>query len=134
MKKALVFKMVAAWAGVYHLVLGALGVFGSEEFVGKVIYSVYGATLDMTLQTFYMVKFASAYMLAFGLAMLILAKSPEKYKNLVWVAILLFLVRVLERIIFSNILDAMGISTSTEIVTSIVILLMGGTLYLTRPR
>lgn len=135
MKNNLVFKITAWWAGLYQLALGVTGVFASRELATTVIQKTYGASIDMTPQVFYLVKFCSAYMVAFGVAMVMLALNPVKYKNLMWVAITLFSVRIIERLMFTELLGtSFGISVREEMFTSGVLLLMIVLLYYFRPK
>lgn len=135
MKNNLVFKATAWFAGLYQLALGIIGVFAGKDIAASVIQQTFGATIEMTPQIFYLVKFCSAYMVAFGVAMIVLATDPVKYKKIMWVAITLFGIRIFERLVFTELLDSsFGISFQSEMFTSGVLLVMMTLLYFFRPK
>lgn len=100
--KTKVFQAVAGLAGVYHALLAAVGTFASTDTIQSIIRSTYGVNLTITDQMYYVVKFTSAYFTAFAVAMLLLAWKPVQYSNLVWVAVGLFGMRLLDRLLFYN--------------------------------
>ncbi len=135
MKNNLIFKIVAWFTGGYQLALGITGVLASKELAVSVIYMAFGATIEMTPQIFYLVKFCSAYIVAFGVAMILLATNPIKYKSIMWVAITLFSIRIIERLIFTDLLNSsFGISLTTEIITSGILIVIIALLLYFQPK
>jgi hypothetical protein len=135
MKNNLIFKIVAWFTGGYQLALGITGVFASKELAASVIYKAFGATVEMTPQVFYLVKFCSAYVVAFGVAMILLATNPVKYKSIMWVAITLFSIRIIERLIFTELLNSsFGIPLATELTTSGILVVIIALLLIFQPK
>jgi membrane-bound ClpP family serine protease len=89
----------------------------------------------MTPQVFYLVKFCSAYVVAFGVAMILLATNPVKYKSIMWVAITLFSIRIIERLIFTELLNSsFGIPLATELTTSGILVVIIALLLIFQPK
>jgi hypothetical protein len=128
------FQAVAVFMGVYHLIIGILGLVSGEVAAG-VGSLLYGAHTEVTPVFSYMVKYLCAYVLAFGAMMLILASNPVKYKKLVYVALLVAVVRILSRLVFADELRAafgIGMTRSLETIAAVAILNL--TLFLLMPK
>jgi hypothetical protein len=128
------FQAVAVFMGVYHLIIGILGLV-SGEVAARVGSLLYGAHTEVTPVFSYMVKYLCAYVLAFGAMMLILASNPVKYKKLVYVALLVAVVRILSRLVFADELRAafgIGMTRSLETIAAVAILNL--TLFLLMPK
>src|ERR1700721_953399 len=95
------FKALAAFMGIYHLLIGFWGI-PSGERAPRVGAAVYGAHVDFTPLFSYMAKYLAAYVIAFGVMMLFLASDPVKYRKLVYVAAILAVIRILSRLIFAS--------------------------------
>jgi hypothetical protein len=135
MAKLTIFKIAAWWAGLYHLGLGLIGVFGNPETVSAVIKSFFRANVEMTPQVSYLIKFCSAYMAAFGVAVILLALKPLKYPRLVWVPITLFTLRIFETLVFSDLLtNSFGIPPREEFIIVCIMTLILSLLFFFRPR
>lgn len=130
-----IFRCVAGLAAAYHALLGLLGTFANGQTVRSVVDSVYGVTLDVTGQTVYLVKFTSAYFIAFAVAMALLAWKPVEHRNLVWVAVGLFGTRLIDRVIFYSGLQAeFQIGMTAEVFTVVMISAIMVTLVALRPK
>jgi hypothetical protein len=135
MNKTIWFRIVAGWAAVYHMCLAVLGTFVPQSVAEKVIVAVYGANIVITPQIAYLIKFISAYFFAFAFAMALLAWKPLQYRNLVWVAITLFVVRIFDRIFFLDLLrSAFGGEIGRDMITVGMLLTMGMLLIVLRPK
>ena len=135
MNKSTIFKATAWWAGLYHLGLGVTGVFADPPLMASIINRVFGASLEITPQVFYLVKFCSAYMIAFALAMILLALQPEKHKKLLWIPLSLFAIRLLERLYFSDLLThSLGIPFRQEMITTVILAVLIVLLFFSRPK
>lgn len=134
-KTNVIFRVTAWWAGLYHLALGVIGVFSDKDQAAAVIKTVFRANVEITPQVSYLVKFCSAYMIAFAVAMIILGMNPVQYRNLVWIPLTLFTIRLLERVAFSSVLaNSFGIPAREEMVTSIILVAMIFLLFFFRPK
>jgi hypothetical protein len=121
------FKALAGFMGVYHLLIGILGL-ASGEMAARVGVVVYGAHVEVTPLFSYMAKYLAAYVIAFGVMMLFAASDPVKYRKLVYVAVLLAVVRILSRLIFASELQAafrIGMNRSLITIATVAILNLG---------
>ena len=99
---SLAFRIAAWWAGIYHLALGLIGIFCGVGTLHFVIKEVFRAEIDITPQVFFLIKFCSAYILAFAIATLLLARDPLRYRQLIWAPLTLFLVRFVQSAVFAD--------------------------------
>jgi len=121
------FKALAGFMGIYHLLIGILGLV-SGEVAARVGAAVYGAHVEVTPLFSYMAKYLAAYVIAFGVMMLFLASDPVKYRKLVSVAVILAAVRILSRLVFSSELQAafgIGMNRSLMTIAAVAILNLG---------
>jgi hypothetical protein len=121
------FKALAGFMGSYHLLIGILGI-TSGEMAARVGAAVYGAHVDVTPLFSYMAKYLAAYVIAFGVMMLFLARDPVKYRKLVYVAVILAVVRILSRLFFASELQAafgIGMNRSLMTIAAVAILNLG---------
>ena len=133
-KSLLVFKVVAWYISIYHAVLALIGTFAGPETVGAIAARVYGITPYITAQFAVTAKFASAYMLAFAVMMGLVAYSPEKYRVFIYPAIVLFLLRIFDRIVYAGqINEAFGTTMSQNMVTIVIAAACALLLYAFRP-
>ena len=133
--KTKIFQFVAGIAGVYHAILGLIGTFAAPATVQSIVASTYGVVLDVSGQMVYLVKFVSAYFIAFAVAMLLLAWKPVQYRHLVWVAVGLFGTRLLDRLLFmGGLREEFDFALTQEIFTIATISTIMVLLVVLRPR
>jgi hypothetical protein len=121
------FKALAGFMGIYHLLIGILGLV-SGEMAARVGAAVYGAHVEVSPLFSYMAKYLAAYVIAFGVMMLFMASDPVKYRRLVYVAVILAVVRILSRLIFASELQAafgIGMNRSLMTIAAVAILNLG---------
>jgi len=134
MKNHAGFRILAAFMGIYHLGMGIFGSF-SGDMASKVANVMWGAHVVIDPQFSYMAKFLGAYVIAFGLMMLFIAKDPVRYSSLVYVAVVLAVIRILNRVVFSGDLHAaFSIAPSRMIGTIIGVALLNLGLLLLKPK
>ena len=120
--------------GVYHVVMGLLGIW-SGEVAARGAYLLWHAQVHVDPQFSYLAKFLGAYVLAFGLMLLAIARDPVRFGPLVYVAAALGALRILERLVFASDLQAaFGIGMDRTIVTAIVVLALNGGLIYLKPK
>ena len=91
---------VLLWiVAVYHIVLGLLGVFAKDAAI-YLANIAFNFNLTLNNEMLWVINPFSAYLLVFGVFMAVAATDPKKYKNIVYVGVGLFALRVLQRIIF----------------------------------
>ncbi|MGA2254988.1 MAG: hypothetical protein ABSG53_10025 [Thermoguttaceae bacterium] len=92
-------KFVLALISVYHIALGVVP-FMSPDLAVQVSSSVFGMTLVVTPQLLYIAKLLGIYAFIFGIVVLLVAKNPEKHRGLIYVIVLLYAARIINRIMF----------------------------------
>lgn len=129
-----IFKAATAVAGVYHIILAVIGLLFSAEMTTKASQIALGVVLKVDPQMMFVAKFAAAYMLAFGIMLLVLAYNPVKYRLLAVPAAALFAVRFLNRVfLFNAVSSTLGMSWTRNFVGSAVIFLFFALIFFTRP-
>jgi len=111
-----IFKIVTLVAGAYHVILAVAGLLCPADMAVKVVTMAFGITLELGPQIALILKFASVYMLVFGIMLLILAYNPIKYRAIAIPALVLFGIRLINRIILFSTLTAAGMSVTRNII------------------
>lgn len=104
--KPTLFRAVTAVAGVYHVVLALIALLLPAETTVAAFAFALGVEVTVTPELALIAKFIGVYMLAFGGMLLVLASDPRRHRRLAWVALLLFGVRFLNRILYFDLLNA----------------------------
>jgi hypothetical protein len=125
---------LAGFMGVYHVVMGLMGIW-SGQMAARAAYFFWHAQVTVDPQFSYMAKFLGAYVIAFGMMLIAVARDPVRYGPLVYVAALLGGIRIAERLAFAGELkEAFGIGLDRTIVTTIIVLALNGGLILLKPK
>jgi hypothetical protein len=120
--------------GIYHLLMGLFGMV-SGEMAAKVGQILWGAHVTVDAQFSYLAKFLAAYVIAFGLMLLFVAKDPVRYGPLVYVAAFLGAMRIFERLVFAGELQAaFSIGMNRTILTVIVVAALNLGLIVLKPK
>lgn len=120
--------------GVYHVLMGLFGMI-SGEMAARVGQLMWGAHVTVDAQFSYLTKFLAAYVIAFGLMLLFVARDPVRYGSLVYVAALLGAIRIAERLIFANELQAaFAIGMSRTIGTIVIVAILNLGLIFLKPK
>jgi len=127
-------RLLAGFMGVYHILMGILGIVsGSTAAWGAQV--LWHANVTVDPQFSYMAKFLGAYVVAFGCMMLFIAKNPVRYASLVYPAVIVAILRIAERLIFSSELKAaFGIGMNRTIGTIVVVGVLNLGLLILKPR
>lgn|SRR5215471_3978374 len=134
MKTYLSLRILAGFMGVYHLLMGLFGI-ASGQMAARAAHVLWGAQVNVDAQFSYLAKFLGAYVIAFGLMLLFVAKDPVRYGSLVYVAAFLGAIRIMERLVFANELQAgFSIGMNRTIVTIIVVAALNLGLILLKPK
>lgn len=130
-----VFRFLAGFISVYHFILGLIGTLASTETIVLVVTKIYGITPTVDAQFIYLARFVSAYMIVFAVTTAVLAWKPIEYRKLVWVPITLFVIRVVERLVFFDLLtEAFHITMARNLQVVVPITILAIALYYFRPR
>src|SRR5271154_1804178 len=94
-------KILAGFMGVYHILMGIIGI-ASGSLAAWGAHALWHASVVVDPQFTYLAKFLGAYVVAFGIMMLFIAKDPVRYGALVYPAVVVAILRIGERLIFAN--------------------------------
>jgi len=127
-------KILAGFMGVYHILMGVLGI-ASGSLAAWGAHTLWHANVTVDPQFTYLAKFLGAYVVAFGIVLLFIAKDPVRYGALVYPAVVLAILRIGERLVFaSDLKAAFGIGMDRTIGTIIVVGMLNVGLLLLKPR
>jgi hypothetical protein len=112
-----VLQVVLWFVGLSHLVLGAC-IMLSPALQQKAA-ALYGAQVDWTPQFIYILRPLGAFMLVLGIAGVVAALDPLRYRAIVYCLAALLLLRVLQRVLFRDeIADMFAIEPARNLVNA----------------
>lgn len=113
----------------FHIIIG-LGLNVSPDFP-QLVAQYYGAEVAWTPEFLYVVKPVGAFMLVFGVLVGVAARDPLAHGPIVYGAVLLFILRGLQRIVFQDEIGAaLAIGASRNIGNAIFFLLLAAVVFL----
>lgn len=134
-KKTMWFKVLSWWVGIYHTILGLVGLLASSDAVANVASKTYHLSIPSTVQFVVTARFASAYMLALGIMAMMMARRPKEYGVFIWPIVIMIIFRIYTRLAHAgDIMAAFGGSTSNNLITVAIITLIGIGLLSLRPK
>ena len=92
-------KGILIWVGLYHILLGFFGIVAKDIAVSFAKW-FFNFNLTMTQEIAWILNPFAAYVFIYGVFLVIAATDPVKYKNIIFAAVGLIAVRVIQRIIF----------------------------------
>jgi hypothetical protein len=129
------FKAVTAIAGIYHIALALVGLFLSAEMAGHVSRLALGVVLKPDSQLLLVTRFTAAYMLAFGIMLLVVAMNPRKYRIFALAAVALFGIRFLNRVFLFNLISTtFEMSSTRNVIGTAVIFIFLALIFITMPK
>ncbi len=127
-------KVVLFLIGVYHIALGVIP-FISQDLAAQVASSIFGMTLVVTPQLLYIAQLLGIYAFVFGIIVLFVAKNPEKHGGLIYVILLLYAARIINRILFIHgFMDAFQTTPFRAWLEVVVFVVIAGLLIFLTPR
>jgi len=93
--------MLAGFVGLYHIMLGFLLLFSGEMAI-KAAKSMAGMTIVASPQFGVIGEILACYFIAFGLMMGLAAWNPIKNRSLITIGLVLFVLRLLQRLVFAD--------------------------------
>ena len=115
----------------YHVFLGIMA-FISGSLTYKIAESIFGMQLMENHQMAYLGKLLGIYALIFGVFVFYVALDTKKYQKLIKVILLLYVLRILNRVIFLSLAkEAFSVSTSRIWIDAGLLLAFGAGLYVT---
>ena len=131
----LLFQTTAGIVAGYHVLLGLLGLAGPSDWIARAADLALGVQIEPQGQVLLFARFAGAYLLAFGVMMLLVAIRPQKYRALVLPALVLFGTRAVVRLVrFNSLSEEMGMPAAGNVVGIALLILFFVLLLVTRPR
>ncbi len=119
---------------IYHLFLGGLP-FLPADFAARTVKSVFGMTVLVTDQLHYVAKLMGIYMIIFGIFAGIAAKDPVKHRAVINVGVLLYALRLINRLVSAGqVRAAFEIPPVWMWIEVVLLLFFGGALWLLRPK
>jgi hypothetical protein len=132
--KTAFFRLVTGIAAVYHILLAAAGLLCPAGPLEKLIAVAFGVAVKTDAVMVVVLKFVSAYMLVFGVLLLLLARDPGRYRALAAPALILFGVRFVNRLVFFGTLTAAGMTVSRNVIGTGLILFFFAAILLSLPK
>jgi len=100
-KKYLPWRVLVAFIGVYHLMLG-LVLLTSGDMAIRLAKEFAGMTITGSPELGIMGEILATYIIAFGLLMAAAAWNPEKNRAAISIGLVLICLRLLQRLVFSG--------------------------------
>lgn len=134
MNKTKTLSVILYVIAAYHIVIGIIPFLPSDTAIG-LINSIFHMQFAVNDQIIYLGHLFGIYAIMFGLFTGVAAKNPSKHVNIINIAIVLYVLRILNRIFFASML-ANAFHVSTGYIWSEIILLafFGGALLILKPR
>ena len=129
-------KILLAMAALFHLTLGAVAMLVPPSDLGdRVIDLTYGASFTIEPVTHHIIRILGAFMFFVGIMATFAFRDPAGHRSFIYALMTLFVIRVLQRIIFADeIQDNFNISTVRLVTQSIFFAALAAAYYLVRPR
>ena len=125
-------KIILLVIGIYHIIFGLVG-FISAEFAVRIAKYVFDMNITLTDQSAYLATLLGAYAFVFGLFTFIAALNPQKYGYVVYIGSVLYLLRLIHRIMFADVVrDAFNVSAFNRIAEIILLVFFAVALFLLR--
>ncbi len=126
--KLLPCRILAGFVGVYHITLGFL-IFFSGDLAIKIAKSFAGITITGSPELGAIGEVLACYIIAFGLMMGLAAWNPIKNRSMITIGLILFILRLFQRIIFAGkTMEIFQISATSYWTAFIVVLIISVTL------
>lgn len=110
------------FVAIYHILLGLLGIF-AKDLAASLAGIFFNFNLTLTPEMYWVLNPFAAYLLIFGVFMALAASDPVKYKNVIFVGVALFAVRIVQRIVFFFAAPE-GLISNTDPVRNILVLVV----------
>lgn len=120
----MVLKVLLWTAAAFHLLVG--GGLNCVPGAAPFMANVYGAELNWSPEFTYILKPLGAFMFALGVMCAFAALNPLRYRVIVYGFAILFFIRALQRLVFSDeIADVFGINIGRNIINASFFILLG---------
>ena len=135
MMKSTIFRVTTGVAGAYHLILGlALCLLPAGSLNGAARLFL-GVGLDIDPQLAMAARFSSAYILVFGIMLILLCREPRRLRVLVVPALVLFGIRLINKLVWMGTLEeSLGVSRGRGMLGIGMLAAIFGLILFTMPR
>ena len=134
MTRIAALRSVLAMISIYHVVLG-LAAFVSDDMAVTLARSIFGLNLEMTPQLSYIVQLLGVYAIVFGLITGLAAADPLRYPVMLNVIVVLYALRVLNKILSMGEFEEAFAASMTRVWTDVLLLAAFGiAVLLLRPK
>jgi hypothetical protein len=106
-------KIVLWLIALYHVILG-VAAFISLDLTLWIAKAMFGVDVELTPQSSYIIRLLGVYVLVFGLLVVLLALDPGRHSVLLSVVVVLYICRILNKIIFIDLFTTAFGATSTR--------------------
>lgn len=132
--KAILFRTTTGIAGVYHLILGAALWLLPPEAMEGVAKVFLGVGVEADDRTTLIARFSSAYILAFGVMLVLLCLHPVRFRALAIPALTLFGIRLINKLVLlGSIEQAFQVSRGRSVFAVVTLALIFGLIAATLP-
>lgn len=97
-----IFRVLASVVGIYHLILGVAALVLPVGLMSSTVELVLGFSPSVDEQFVLVSKFTGVYVLAFGIVVLLVARDAERYALFITPVLLLFAIRLVNKVVFFN--------------------------------
>jgi hypothetical protein len=101
MNRDVALKLVLWGIALYHVVLGG-GAFLSGPLAQQIAHSIFGIELTLDPAMAFVVKVLGVYALTFGVVTLVAARDPVRYRVLLDVIVVLYVLRIVNKLAFKS--------------------------------
>lgn len=132
--KEILFRLTAGIAAVYHLILGGALLILPADALNGIAKMFLGIAIEFDTKLSMIGKFASAYILAFGLVLALLCWRPVQLRVLVVPVLVLFGIRLANKmVLMTSIEEAFGVDRGRSLFALASLALIFGLLAWARP-
>lgn len=129
-----IFRLTTGLAAAYHLGLGAALMVLPARAVGSIARLFLGMELEFDPQLSLIGKFVAAYILAFGVMLGMLCWNPIRLRALVVPALVLFGVRLVNKLMFLTTIEAtFGVTRGRSVFAAVSLAAIFVVMLITRP-
>jgi|SRR5882724_6564818 len=102
MNKEIALRIVLAFVGLAHLVLGLLANLAPPELLVKIVSAFYGANIEVTAQAHHVLRILGAFMIGIGVMALLACRDPRRNQAIIMGIITVLVLRVIQRVVLAR--------------------------------
>jgi hypothetical protein len=102
MNKEMAFKVLLAFVGLSHLVLGLVSNLAPPEMLAKIVSASYGASIEVAPQSHHVIRILGAFMIGIAVMAFLACRDPRRNQGIILGIIAVLVLRVTQRIVFAH--------------------------------